>query len=138
MADVSITAANVGLRGGSASVIDVVQYGDTITQGQAVYLDETAGTYKKTDADALATAAAVGIALTPGISGGIGVIAKNGARVAIGATVLSGRLYGISSSAGAIAPIGDLGAGKFETIIGRAVSTSEIELNIYVATSAKT
>lgn len=135
MANLTQTAANVQLRGTDTEILTVT-YGASVTQGMPVYEDTADGEYKAADADALATAAVVGVALTPGGDGQAGIIATSGG-IDVGATLTVGALYGISSTAGAIAPIGDLGTGKYETVLGRATAANTLQLDIDISVTAK-
>lgn len=126
MADLTITAANVKPLTGAT--LQTVTYGETIDQGESVYL--SANKYYKADADASeAAAAAVAIAITPGVADGVGVIATRGS-INVGATLTQGEIYVVSGNAGGIAPEGDLASGDYVTIIGIARSSSELYINI--------
>lgn len=137
MADLTQTAANVGLTDDAGSQVDASHvYGETIAQGNAVYLKTSDNKYWKTDADAEATAAASGIALTPGAADEYGVVCTEG-YVDLGATLTVGETYVVSTTAGAIAPIGDLGSGDFTTVLGVATAADTLNVNIYVSGTAK-
>lgn len=131
MADLSITAANC--ISGSGARIEHGTAGETVTAGKLVYLDQTTtGKWLLADADA-ATAAARG-------QGKIGV-ALNGAAlnqplavqtegpITIGATVVAGTSYFLSPTPGGIAPLADILAGDYVTLVGIATSTSVIKLD---------
>ena len=125
MADLTITAANVGVAADSARV-RVVQVGEAVTQGQPGYL--SAGKYYQADADnTAATAAATGIFLTAAGIDGYAVFATGGS-ILIGATLTLGELYVVSATKGGIAPIGDLTSGDYTTVLGVASSTSALTL----------
>ena len=137
MADLSQTAANVGLTNDAGSQIDASKvYGEAVTQGNAVYLKTSDNKYWKADADAAATASADGIALTPGAADEYGVVCTEG-YVDLGATLTVGETYVVSTTAGGIAPIADLGSGDYTTILGVATAADTLELNIYVSGVAK-
>lgn len=136
MADISVTAANVKL-GGTSAQAQRVQYGATVTQGQPVYSDSTdSNKYKPADADAQASAAADGIALTPGVSGDVGYIVTSG-PMNVGATLVVGATYVVSTNPGGIAPIADLASGDFTTILGVATTAALLEVNINASGIAK-
>lgn len=127
--DLTQTAANVGLSGNTGQV-KTVQAGATVTQGDAIYLDGTVGTYKPADVTtSAATAAAVGIALTPAASDGYFVIALDGCTVDLGATLSVGTIYVVSAS-GAISPSADLTTGDYPCILGTATAADTLILNI--------
>jgi hypothetical protein len=123
-----ITAA----RPGSAStVIRVVAYGATISAGNPVYLDSADSTYKLCDANlSLAAAAIVGIALTPGLSGGFGVIATSGSVFLVGTTMTVSETYLAGPTAGELIPIGDLASGSYNSRAGEASTANLLALSI--------
>lgn len=128
MADLSITAANVGVKGRVAT--DIVQVGESVTQGQPAYYKNSDGKYYKTDANAsTATAVATGVFLTAASTDGYAILARSG-PVNLGATLTVGETYVVSATAGGIAPIGDATTGWYVTILGVASSASQLELSI--------
>jgi hypothetical protein len=141
MADLSQTPANVAI--GSANCpTKVVTYGEAITQGNAVYQSTTDSKYYKADADAAATAIAAGIALTPGSTDGVGLIAQPStvagrSLVNLGATLTVGQVYVVSATAGNVAPYADLTTGDFVTILGVATTTALIDFQVVVSNTAK-
>lgn len=128
MANLSQTAANVAI-GSAITRTRVVQAGETIAQGQPVYLKTSDSKYWKADANASAdTAKAVGIALTPASANGYLVIQEgSGGLINLGATLTVGETYVVSATAGAIAPIGDLTTGDYPCILGVATTTALIQ-----------
>lgn len=136
MANLSITAANVAIA--SLSQVRVVQVGESVTQGQALYLKASDGKYWKADANAsAATAAARGIALSPASTDGYVVLHdRPGDFVNLGATLTAGETYVVSATAGAICPIADLTTGDYVTILGSA-TTSALIKTIYTSTGAQ-
>ena len=71
-ADLTITAANVKVTD-NTSTVKRVRYGETVTQGQALYAKDADGRYWLADADGASAevAEAEAIALTPGVAGGL-------------------------------------------------------------------
>jgi hypothetical protein len=131
MADITVTAANV-IAGAGASTRQVTA-GETITAGQVVYKDTSAGDkYKLADADAVGTAAGGGIALN-GASNGQPLTIITGGNLNPGATVTTGEVYVVSTTAGGIAPLVDLLTGDFVTVLGTATTTSNINIQIQVS-----
>lgn len=126
MADLSgITAA----RPTSNTVTRVVQYGGTVSAGQPVA--KSSGKYVAADANASSTlATAEGIALTPGVADGYGVVAFNGGIILVGATMTVGTTYLASRTAGGIMPDADRTTGDYVTILGTASTTTQLDLNI--------
>lgn len=127
MADISITAASVK-PGASTTTLQRVQYGATITQGQAVYPDDTdSNKYKLADADVAASALAGGIAITPGVANDYGFVATLG-PVNMGATLAVGQTYVVSTTAGGVCPLSDLASGDYVRILGQATTTALLDL----------
>lgn len=127
MADLSVTAANV-LPGAVSPITGI--FGATVTAGQSVYLDSVTNTYKLADADlSISAAAAKGIALNGGASGQPAAIATDGVYIA-GGTVVVGKTYIVSATAGGIAPDSDGATGMYKTILGVGISVTQIQLHI--------
>ena len=127
MTDLVVTAANV-LEGASARKQTGVA-GATIAQGQSVYVD-TAGqlqaALKGVDS---ASAAAVGVALSAA-EAGQPVVYQSGGEVDVGATLVVGETYVVGAAAGGIAPIADVIATEFATILGIATGAGVLKLGI--------
>lgn len=134
MAAISITAANVGLISGSTKT---VTYGETITQGQPLRKLSADNEYYLCNQDTAVDADASAIALTPGGDGELGVVLTAGAVIDIAATIAIGTVYCVGAVDGAIAPTADLGSGDFVTIVGHAISTSNMLLTFNVLGVAK-
>lgn len=128
MADLTVTAANV-VAGANARIVPGTA-GATITAGQLVYLDATDNKFKLADADAAASAVLAGIALNGGANNQP-IDVQFGGRINPGATVVVGTIYVASSTAGGIAPVSDLGASDYVSIIGVGVTAALIELQIH-------
>lgn len=126
--DLSITAANVKV-GGSGAKIQTVRFGADATNGQVVY-KASDGDYELADANSLTAYKAKGIVLVGNTSGGYGQIIVEG-PIAIGATVTAGMNYVVSSAAGGIAPVADLGSTEYVFSLGHAISTSVIYVNMH-------
>lgn len=139
MANLTQTAANVAL-GSQATRTQIVQAGESVTQGMPVYLNTSDSKYYQSDANASATAAGCnGIALTPASTDGYFVIATpgSGAKVNLGATLTVGQTYTVSATKGAICPIGDLTTGDYPTILGIASTTALLNFNVQAGGVAK-
>jgi hypothetical protein len=107
-----------------------VQYGATIAAGQPVYLDST-NKAQLADSNASAVTAAVkGVAMTPGVNGGFGLIATDGAIILVGTTMAVGETYYVGATAGTIIPDADLTTGDFVSRIGTAATATQINLSI--------
>lgn len=126
MAALSITA----VRPTANTEYSLVNYGATIAAGQTLYR-HTDTEHLLADADASALTKAVqGIALTPGIDGGQGIIATAGNVILVGATMTVGVTYFQGPTAGEIVPYGDLSTGDYVVRIGTAKTTTEMILSI--------
>ena len=126
MADLtSITA----VRPTANTTFTRVAYGATIAVGQPIVKSGT--TYVLADANASAAlAAAEGIAITPGVSGGYGLMATGGAIILVGTTMVVGTTYIASDTAGGIMPDADRSTGDYVTRLGTASTTTQLELSI--------
>jgi hypothetical protein len=129
MADITVTAASVVPVAGFG-FLDLTA-GATITAGQTVYIDTAnSNVAKLADADASAlTATVAGVALhSASTSQPIRIITSGDYNP--GATLVAGKLYVQSSTAGGIAPVADLTTGWRTSIIGVATTTSNMSLVI--------
>lgn len=125
MADLSITAANVGIN--NEATVRAVQVGEAVTQGQLGYKNTSDGKYYKTDAnDTEAKAEAAVVFLTPAAINGWSVAAFPGSEIIIGATVVKNTPYAVSVTAGSVCLQSDLVSGNYITPIGTATSTTVI------------
>ncbi len=132
MADLTITSGSV-LAGSGAKKINGTA-GAAISAGQVLYLEAATNTLKLADNDS-ATAGVrvpVGIALHAAAAGQPLTYLAAG-PITIGATVAVGIVYILSSTAGGIAPVADVGAGDYNSIIGIGTSTSVIDVKIHSA-----
>ena len=132
MADLTITAATV--ISGAGALVAHGTAGAAVTAGQAVYLDEAAGTYKLADNNS-ATAAVRepdGIALHASSTGQPLAVHTRG-PITIGATLTAGVAYYLSDTPGGICPVADLASGEYPSIIGIATSTTVLNVKIQSA-----
>lgn len=130
MADLSVTAANC--VPGANAVLEYGVAGETITAGQAVYLDEAStGKYLKADADSATAAARLvrGIAVNGASLNQPLTIQKSG-LITLGATLTANIPYYLSGTAGGICPIADVGAGEYLCQIGIARTTAVLNIDI--------
>lgn len=135
MADLTITGTSVLAGSGAKKVYGVA--GVALTGGQVVYLDSTTSTYKLADNDS-ATAAVrspAGIALHAAAAGQPIAVLTSG-PITIGATTAVGTVYALSSTAGGICPVADIGTGDYNTIIGIGTSTTVIDVKLHEAGAA--
>jgi hypothetical protein len=109
--------------------VRIVQYGATIAAGQSIV--PSSGKQVLADANASdALAAANGVAITPGVDNGWGLMAFGGPIILVGATLVVGETYVVSDTAGGIMPISDLSTGERCTILGTAATTTQLNLDI--------
>lgn len=135
MADLPITAASVVPSADAIRETGVA--GATITAGQVVYRDAADGKYKLADNDS-ATAAVRsprGLALH-GASANQPLVIQRSGDITIGAALTAGVAYYLSSTAGGICPVADLGSGDYPTIIGIAESTTVLNVKLHEAGAA--
>jgi hypothetical protein len=129
MADLTITAASV-VQGVNA-VTSRGSFGETVTAGQAVYLDATPNKWMKADSNSATAAArrAGGIALNGGALNQPATV-QTGGKITIGATLTAGTAYYLSDTPGGICPLADVGSGEYVCLLGLAESTSLLDLDI--------
>lgn len=127
MADLSVTAANVGVKSSSTKVV-VVQVGESVTQGQPGYKKASDSKYYKADANAsLEASKATGVFMSAASTDGYAIFATLGA-INLGATLTVGETYFVSGTAGGIAPAADVATGWYPRLLGQATSASELYL----------
>ena len=137
MADISQTAANVGI-GAASTPTRRVQAGEAVTQGDPVY-SSTDGKWYQCDAnDTAAKARCAGIALTAAATDGYFLIAEPGTTpgqslVNLGATLTVGEIYVLSATKGNIAPEGDLATGHYVTVLGVATTAALLDFRPIVS-----
>lgn len=127
MAEIGPVAANV--KASSDSSVLLVQYGETVTQGEAVYLKASDGKHWLADNSTTTLAAVVGMSLTPGAADGYGYIAISG-DMDLGATLSVGEVYCLGSTSGAIHPVTDLATTEILTIIGYGKTAALLKLDL--------
>jgi hypothetical protein len=137
---ITIDRDNVAV-GSSATKTILVQYGATVTQGQAIYKSSTDSKYYLADSNLIAGSAS-GIAITPGAADGFGLMAVPGAvpgqsLVNLGSTLVVGQIYCVGPTAGTIVPYADLVTGDYVTILGVAKTAALLDLMIIVSETVK-
>jgi hypothetical protein len=116
---------------GSDVRVLVVQYGATVGLGDFLYLDPADRLYKPTDANGSAITANVsGVALTPGVNTGYGVIATQGTVGFTGTTFIVGDTYYCGTSPGSAIPEDDLVTNDWVSRGGTAFSVSQLKLSL--------
>lgn len=133
MTDLTITVAQVLPATDAAADFVFGIAGAGITAGQPVYLDTVAGTYKLTDANAVATAAAAGIALHGALAGQpIKVQTSGDLTLGAGAAPAVGIVYCVSAAAGGISPIASLTSLDYTTILGVGIASNKLRMRVWV------
>jgi hypothetical protein len=101
--------------------------GASITIGQLLYFDSTAGTWKLADANASATTAAVvAIAGSAAAAGQPVIYITEDDDLTLGATLsMTAPVYVLSGTAGGIAPVADLTTGWYPGVVLIAKSTTK-------------
>ena len=113
--------------------VEIVAYGATIAFGNALHLDTASNTYKPADSNNTVTEGQLAaIALTPGVNGGYGIVAKTGTITFTGTTFVVGRTYFVGQTAGSIVPVADLTTNDWVQRVGTAVSADTLKLSIEV------
>lgn len=129
MADLVITATSV--LAGSGAVTENGTLGATVTAGQVVYKDTADGLFKLADADGASAfiRTPYGIALNGGATGQSVKVLRSG-PITIGAALTAGLAYYLSSTAGGICPVADIGSGENVSLIGLAASTTVLTVDL--------
>lgn len=132
MAAFSITAANV-LHSSSATVFTGTA-GDTITQGQPLYLNTTTNTYKLANAlNAGSASNCAGIAMVAASNGQDMVICSRDPNFAPGYAIVAGNIALVGNVAGAVQPYEDRTTGWYVTSLGVGIGGNRI--NFYITGS---
>jgi hypothetical protein len=137
MASITVTATSV--LPGSGTIVTGTA-GAAITAGQLLYIDTSASNVLKLcDSDNASTIVntIAGVSLN-GAASGQKVSYQQSGTYTPGATIIPGEVYISATTAGAIAPVGDLATGDKTSIFGLGASTSTININIFNGGVAKT
>lgn len=132
MADLSITATLVAPSTGAAYADRGPLAGEAITAGQVVYLKSSDNTWRLAQCDGTAeeagSAVTLGIALN-GASTGQVVNVQTGGIITAGATVVVGKVYLVSATAGGIAPVSDITTSTHKvSFVGIGATSATIKL----------
>lgn len=131
MADLTITTANAGSSETRTRSIQVAT-GETIAVGNAVTYAHDGDTEKAWQADATTADSEYnvrGVAITGDSAGGYIVVAEKG-LVELGTTMTVGLAYGVSATAGGIAPDSDFSGYTSATQCQIGVATAAGVLNV--------
>jgi hypothetical protein len=105
-----------------------VELGATAAAGDAVYRDPATNTYKKAVNSSAAASKARGVLLAGGNAGDT-VSMQTSGIISYGAGAV-GVPYFVSANAGKFAAAGDLGSGKYTTLLGVGIGNNKIMLMI--------
>lgn len=123
MADLSFTAANVVMTGGTR---DTYTAGGTVARGNLVRMSGTSVVAGSDDSAAAADV--IGYALNDAASGQpveVGLLSGGGTLA--GATFAVGKVY-VASTSGATAPVDDVAGSEFITVVGVGVTASTMKM----------
>lgn len=122
MANLTITAANVGV--GDGTFLQLIDVGEAVTIVQPVYLSAD-GKWYKANANSRDAAAARGVTFGKAAANGKCYVLVFG-EIKLGAILTAGVQYAVSATSGLICPVGDLVAGKWQRILGVAKDTETL------------
>lgn len=129
MADIAITAASV--ISGSGAVFKDGTAGEAVTAGKVGYFNTSTRRWMLADADSATVQArkAIGVFLN---SAGTGqpVKVQTEGPITIGGTLTAGVGYYLSGTAGGICPVADVGTGEYVCLLGLAISTTVLNLDV--------
>ncbi len=130
MAAESITAANV-----TASITTQMSFGmcgETITGGQVVIKKSADSKWYKADANGgtseFAGSLDIGVAMGGGTAGVFIAILKSGSYTTGSSTLVAGKLYYLSETAGGIEGVVPPTTGSYSTLLGIATTTTALTL----------
>lgn len=126
MVDITITPADVARVDGSTQTKNA---GVAITAGDTVYVDSNGVLQLCINDNTAAEAAMAGIALCDAAVGQPCVYLVSG-NLDPGATVAAGVTYIVGAGAGGIAPVADIAAAEFLTVVGVGTGTGNIKMGI--------
>jgi len=132
MADLSITAANF-IPGANAKIKQGIA-GETITQGQPLYLKSSDNRLYKADANASAeTALVVGLAANAASAGQPIDYDYEDDDLTVGGTMTMANVYVASVTAGGLTPFAEFANGAYLTVILVPKSTTKAVLKLTAA-----
>tara|TARA_R100001129_G_scaffold1482_1_gene1377 strand:- start:1152 stop:1580 length:429 start_codon:yes stop_codon:yes gene_type:complete len=135
--NLSITPGDVAVEDGG-TIVKSVQFGSAVTAGEPVYRSSSDGKYRPGDASAASTARVIGIVYEAADADAYGFIVTNGS-MDVGATLVPGRAYAVSDTAGKICAMDsnyEAESGIFITTLGVAVATDQLDVRIQAYGSA--
>ncbi len=134
MVDLVQTPANV--QSSAAVGTQKKAAGAAITAGDSLFVNGAGAVVPaQHDVDA-ASAQCVGIALNDAAIGQPVVYQVTG-DIDVGATLVVGETYVVGAGPGSIAPVADIGAGDFSTVIGVAIAADTLRMGILASGVAR-
>lgn len=131
MADLTINTQLV-LASANKAQLDAYAANEQVQQGELVYLNDS-NRWVRMDADSSSTGNEItrtrGVALNFAYANQPLAVALTDPGFVPGATLTQGQTYVASNAAGNIAPIGDIGAGWYRTVVGVAINSTHLNLN---------
>lgn len=133
MADLTITATQVLPT--TSTRYSIVKVGEAVTHGQPLYKKASDGLYYKADADAEASAAAEGVAMSEAVASGQPIVMAVSGDITLGAGAAPAAAteYYVSPTAGGLCPEADVLSGDYLTRIGYGIGSNQIRLDIKVS-----
>ena len=132
MSDISITAASF-IPGANAKILQGVA-GETVTQGQTLYLKASDNRFYKADANLSAEAAkVVGLACNSSSAGQLVDYVYEDDDLTVGATLTMASVYVASTTAGGICPASDFANGSYMNVLFVPKSTAKAVMKIVAA-----
>ena len=132
----SLTLVNPEIRSSNVTYA-ICEAGEAISQSAPVY-KASDGTYYQSYASTESTAECAGIAMTAASSGGFFIKVSGGLVMISSDTLTINTNYCVGHSSGTIDTYSNLTSSTdYVTFIGTAVTTSEIEVNIYATGALK-
>jgi len=132
MATVSVTAANVTLAGTSPNGLRSGKLAETVTGGQVVIQKSSDSLWYKADANGgtaeYAGSVAIGIAMGGGTAG-VWISILTSGSYTVGGTLVAGKTYYLSETAGGIEDVSPPTTGSYATTLGLATTTALLTLS---------
>lgn len=109
--------------GSNAASVEAVTAGETVTAGDCLYQDVVNNEYLVSDCTVSTKTAVSRIALSGGVDTDPITVMKPGQTIDLGVAIVVGEIYVLSAD-GKIAPVADLAAADYVTIVGYGATTS--------------
>lgn len=134
-ADLSVTATSV--LPGTGAVLQTGTAGEALTAGQAIYQKAADSKWYKADCNSATAEVRVAKAFAlVGAAAGQPVVVQTGGQITVGATLTAGTVYYLSGTAGGIRPAADNTTGDYPQVLGMALSTTVLQIDMRLAAAA--